>query len=93
MIAYTESNSASIEEGLGRSLSAGKRGSRVSLVGLRLLRNGITENVSASRPGDIQAFPPRSSARSLLRHAGKWVGNDLEKCIKKVYDARGEVEF
>ena len=93
MIAYTESNSASVEEGFGESLSARKRGSRVSLVGLRLLQNGIMENVSASRPGDIQTIPPRSSARSLLRHAGKWVGNDLEKCIEKVYNARGEVDF
>jgi hypothetical protein len=97
MIAYTESNSASVEEELGESLSARKRGSRVSLLGLRLLQNGIMENVSASRPksipGEIQANPPRSSARSLLRHAGKWIGNDLKKCIKKVYEARGEVEF
>jgi hypothetical protein len=93
MIAYTESNSASVEEGLGDSLSARKRGSRVSLLGLRLLQNGIMENVSASRPGEIQAIPPRSSARSLLKHAGKWAGDDLEKCMEKVYEARGEVEF
>ena len=87
MIDYTESNSASVKQG----------GFRVSLLGLRLLQNGIMETVSASRPksipGEIQAVPPRSSARSLLKHAGKWVGNDLEKCIKKVYEARGEVEF
>ena len=87
MIDYTESNSASVKQG----------GFTVSLLGLRLLQSGIMENVSASRPksipGEIQAIPPRSSARSLLRHAGKWVGNDLEKCIKKVYKARGEVEF
>jgi hypothetical protein len=93
MIAYTESNSACVEEGLGESLSARKRGPRVSLLGLRLLQNGIMENVSASRPGDIRAIPPRSSARSLLRHAGKWVGADLEKCMKEVYASRGEVEF
>jgi hypothetical protein len=87
MIDYTESNSASVKQG----------GFRVSLLGLRLLQSGIMENVSASRPksipGEIQTIPPRSSARSLLKHAGKWVGNDLEKCIKKVYEARGEVEF
>ena len=87
MIDYTESNSASVKQG----------GFRVSLLGLRLLQSGIMENVSASRPksipGEIQAILPRSSARSLLKHAGKWAGNDLEKCIKKVYGARGEVEF
>jgi hypothetical protein len=87
MTYYTESNSVSVkQEGFG-----------VSLVGLRLLQDGIMENVSASRakfiPGEIQAIPPRSSARSLLKHAGKWVGDDLEKCMKEVYGARGEVEF
>ncbi len=98
MIDYVESNSTSVEEGgFGESLSVRKRGSRVSLLGLRLLQNGIMESVSASRPrsipGEMQAILPRSSARSLLRHAGKWAGNDLGKCIKKVYEARGEVEF
>ena len=97
MIAYTESNSACVEEGLGESLSARKRGSRVSLLGLRLLQGGIMENVSVSRPksipGEVQAIPPRSSARSLLKHAGKWTGNDLEKCMEEVYAFRGEVEF
>ena len=87
MIVYTESNSASVKQG----------GFRVSLLDLRLLQSGIMENVSASRPksipGEIRSIPPRSSARSLLKHAGKWAGNDLEKCIKKVYGARGEVEF
>ena len=87
MIDHTESNSASVKQG----------GFGVSLLGLRLLQNGIMENVSASRPksilGEIQANPPRSSARSLLKHAGKWAGDDIEKCIKKVYEARGEAEF
>jgi hypothetical protein len=87
MIEYTESNSASVKQG----------GFGVSLLGLRLLQSGMMENVSASRPksipGEIQAIPLRSSARSLLKHAGKWTGNDLEKCIKKVYEARGEAEF
>jgi hypothetical protein len=87
MIDYTESNSASVKQG----------GFRVSLLGLRLLQSGIMENVSASRPkyipGEIQAIPPRSSARSLLKHAGRWVGNDLEKCMKEVYETRGEIEF
>lgn len=85
MIDYTESNSASVKQG----------GFGVSLLGLRLLQNGIMENVSASRPQSIpgeQGTPPRSSARSLLKHAGKWAGNDLEEGIKKVYEARGEIE-
>ena len=87
MIECTESNSVSVRQG----------GFEVSLHGLRLLRSGMMENVSASRPksipGEIQDIPPRSSARSLLKHAGKWTGNDLEKCMKEVYVSRGEVEF
>ena len=84
---YTESNSGSgKQEGFG-----------VSLVGLRLLQSGIMENVSVSRPksipGEIQAIASRSSARSLLKHAGKWAGNDLEKRMQEVYGTRGEVEF
>jgi hypothetical protein len=34
-----------------------------------------------------------ASGRSLLRHAGKWAGNDQEKCLQMVYDSRGEVDF
>jgi len=87
MIEYTESNSASVKQGRFT----------VSLLGLRLLQNGIMENISASRPksipGELRGISPRSSARSLLKHAGKWGGNDLEKCMKEVYGARGEVEF
>ncbi len=87
MIDCTESNSASVKQG----------GFGVSLVGLRLLQSGIMENVSASRPksipGEIQTIPPRSSARSLLKHAGRWAGDDLDKRMKEVYRSRGEVEF
>ena len=87
MIECIESNSASLKQG----------GFEVSLHGLRLLQSGMTEDVSASRPksipGEIQNIPPRSSARSLLKHAGKWTGNDLEKCMEEVYASRGEVEF
>lgn len=34
-----------------------------------------------------------SSARSLLKHAGKWAGGDLEECLETVIAARGEAEF
>ena len=37
-----------------------------------------------------QGQPPQSSASSLLKHAGKWVGDDLEKCIKEIYKERKE---
>ena len=40
--------------------------------------------------------PPRfrpASGRSLLRHAGTWSGDDLEDCLKMVYETRGPVVF
>lgn len=63
-----------------------------------LLRSGLMLNISSSRPaeylfGEIQATPKRSTARALLKHAGKWVGNDLDKCFKEVFDARGVTRF
>jgi hypothetical protein len=33
------------------------------------------------------------SGKSILRHAGKWVGDDLEECLEMVYSSRGEAEF
>ncbi len=32
-----------------------------------------------------------ASGRSILRHAGKWVGEDLEDCLELVYENRGKV--
>lgn len=32
-----------------------------------------------------------ASGRSILRHAGKWVGEDLEDCLQSVYETRGKV--
>lgn len=62
-----------------------------------LLRNGLMQSMSASRPehlpGEIQSAPKRSTARALLKHAGKWAGNDLDKCFKEVFDARGAARF
>jgi hypothetical protein len=37
--------------------------------------------------------PRRSTARSLLKHAGTWVGDDGQRCLKEVYAARGESLF
>jgi hypothetical protein len=39
--------------------------------------------------------PPhrKGSGKSILRHAGKWVGNDLKECLETVYSSRGLAEF
>jgi hypothetical protein len=34
-----------------------------------------------------------ASGRSLLRHAGTWVGDDLEECLEIVRSTRGPAEF
>lgn len=39
------------------------------------------------------ASPPFSSARSLLRYAGSWSGEDLEQRLKQAYDHRLPTEF
>jgi hypothetical protein len=39
-----------------------------------------------------QSLRPRSG-RSLLRHAGKWQGEDFEECLQVVYDSRSEAKF
>lgn len=32
-----------------------------------------------------------ASGRSILRHAGKWVGDDLKDCLQVVLETRGKV--
>ena len=34
-----------------------------------------------------------ASGRSILRHAGTWVGDDLEECLKLVSETRGKVKI
>lgn len=35
----------------------------------------------------------QGSGKSILRHAGKWVGNDFHECLQMVYDSRGMAKF
>lgn len=62
-----------------------------------IIRNGLTDVLTASRPkhlpGEQENYVCRSSARSLLKHATGWAGNDLEERLSEVYETRGEVEF
>ena len=34
-----------------------------------------------------------ASGRSILRHVGKWQGDDFEECLQLVYDSRGNTQF
>ncbi len=55
----------------------------------------ITENIPILRENKTDAKIPEkfSSARSLLRHSGTWIGDDLEDCLAEVYSTRGEAGF
>lgn len=44
-------------------------------------------NVFPSKP------PHRQGTGNILRHAGKWVGDDLKDCLEMVYASRGNAEF
>jgi hypothetical protein len=35
----------------------------------------------------------QGSGKSILRHVGKWQGDDLKVCLQAVYDSRGLAEF
>jgi hypothetical protein len=43
-------------------------------------------------PGRSPAFRP-GSGRSVLRHAGTWVDDDLEECLADVYANRTKARF
>jgi len=63
----------------------------------KLILDGVMDNTTASLPGKLIAerstIATWSSARSLLKHAGKWRGDDLEQCIREVYAARAQTDF
>ena len=39
----------------------------------------------------LESKPPhrQCSGNNILRHAGKWVGDDLQECLEMVYASRG----
>ena len=64
---------------------------------LKLVKGGLTEDLTGSRPekiiSELSLQPPKSSARALLKFAGTWAGDDLKTCLEEVYNTRGDVEF
>lgn len=42
----------------------------------------------------LEAKPPhRQGTGNILRHAGKWVGDDLKDCLEMVSASRGSAKF
>lgn len=50
--------------------------------------NNINKNLSDK---EIRVTP--ADGKGYLRHAGKWVGDDLQECLDKVYENRGKVKI
>jgi hypothetical protein len=60
--------------------------------GRRVRLTVLAEDVGEPYP-DIPADARPSTAASLLKYAGTWVGDDLEACLKDVYDNRTKSRF
>ena len=49
--------------------------------------------VLPDEPASPSPAQNHSTAESLLKYAGTWEGDDLEECLKLVYDTRGRIEL
>ena len=60
----------------------------------RITKEEVDRFLNASKTeNNREDVHPHSSARSLLKYAGKWAGDDLEDCLKEVYAVRGKNEI
>jgi len=62
------------------------------LAGRKVRVTVIADEPESPSPEKQPSFRP-ASGLSLLRHAGTWAGDDLEDCLRLVYETRGQVEF
>ncbi len=53
------------------------------------IRKTLRDRKWSSRRADAQ----RSTARSLLKHAGTWAGDDLDQCLEDLYASRSPARF
>jgi hypothetical protein len=56
-------------------------------------RPGIVLSRSAIDADKVLLLTPKSTASSLLKFAGTWSGNDLDKCLEDVKSVRGKAIF
>lgn len=63
------------------------------LAGKRVRVIVLSDQAHTESPHKPTSFPPRSTAQSLLKYAGTWEGDDLEECLRLVYENRSEVAF
>lgn len=50
-------------------------------------------HVSPANSNSRKSNGKESTAKNLLKFAGAWKGDDLEKCLREVYKTRGETRF
>jgi hypothetical protein len=62
------------------------------LAGRRVRLIVLSEGAEEPYP-DVPPEARPSTAASLLKHAGTWVGDDLEECLKDVYANRTQARF
>ncbi|MCT7953884.1 hypothetical protein [Laspinema palackyanum] len=63
-----------------------------ALAGCQVRVTVLSRPPQSPSPDNPPRFRP-ASGRSLLRQAGTWCGDDLEDCLKMVYETRGPVLF
>ena len=51
-----------------------------------------TDSKETSTESSQHLYRP-ASGRSILRHVGKWAGDDFEECLQQVYATRGKAKF
>jgi hypothetical protein len=56
----------------------------------RHLRLNQTSEANSKALTDSSTVSPKATARSLLKFAGSWVGEDLSECLQQVYQLRGK---
>jgi len=60
----------------------------------RIPKDEVDRFLNVSKTETREENTPRhSSARSLLKYAGRWAGDDLEDCLREVYAVRGKIEI
>ncbi len=62
----------------------------------RRVRLSVLEEAPAASEPNSPVFRPGngpSTARSLLKFAGTWAGDDLEECLQLVYATRSRAKF
>jgi excisionase family DNA binding protein len=74
---------------VNRLISSGKLKALKINRAIRIPEQSFADFVKRNMNGDKQ----KGTARSMLKHCGKWAGNDAEEIIKLIEETRAEAEF